>query len=74
MAIIELLPEDIHNPPPPRHPADGQDEDRGLPIVPPGISRETHVFSTREWRQANPGGDPAEARQAAAQLGYEVVD
>jgi DNA-binding protein Fis len=33
----------------------------------------THTFSLSAWQKANPKGDPAAAKAAAAQAGYQVV-
>lgn len=35
---------------------------------------ETHTFSVKAWKAANPNGDVAAARKAAKAQGYEVVD
>jgi hypothetical protein len=44
------------------------------PAVTEQVSPDSHDFSTKAWVQANPDGDPDEARQAAQTLGYNVAD
>ncbi len=57
MAVIELHPEEIHNPP---------------PHIPPGddVTPASHVFSLRQWVEANPGPPSMETPDGQLGIGF----